>query len=50
MIGCVLFVPLDVFAVTKSLHDVHYEVGKPADMVPFLVLGGMFLVALYGYY
>jgi hypothetical protein len=50
LVVCVLFVPLDAFAITKSIHDVHYKAGAPADIVPFLVLGGMFLVALYGYY
>ncbi|MDG7050592.1 MAG: hypothetical protein JRZ94_05255, partial [Nitrososphaerota archaeon] len=39
-LGCVLFAPLDVFALAQPLHDVHYKVGAPADIVPFLVLGG----------
>ncbi|MBI5698397.1 MAG: hypothetical protein HZC29_07965 [Thaumarchaeota archaeon] len=48
---CVLFVPLDAFAVKiQSIHDINYKVGPTADLGPLVVMGAIFMVILYGYY
>lgn len=50
-LGCVLFVPLDAFAIkAQSIHDIHYKVGSTADLGPLVVMGAIFMVILYGYY
>jgi fatty acid desaturase len=50
VLGLVFFVPLQAFAVTKSVHDVHYKIGAPPDLVPFLIIGTIFVVVLFAYY
>jgi hypothetical protein len=47
-LGLVFFAPLQVFA--KSIYDVQYKIGAPPDLVPFLMMGSIFLVVLFAYY
>lgn len=51
VLSCILFIPIESFAsTTKSLHDIHYKINPYVDIVPFLILGGIFMVTLYAYY
>lgn len=45
-----LFVPVQSFALTKSLHDVHYKIATQSDLAPFVIMGSIFMVVLFAYY
>lgn len=50
-LGVLSFAPLQAFAVkTQSIHDINYKVNVSGDIVPFLVMGGIFMLVLFGYY
>lgn len=50
-LGIALFTPLEAFAIkTQSVHDVNYKINVSGDIVPFLIMGGIFLLVLFGYY
>lgn len=49
-LGLAFIVPLQAFAATKSIHDIHYKIGAPPDLAPILIMGTIFLVVLVAYY
>ncbi|MBM3903859.1 MAG: hypothetical protein FJ357_01760 [Thaumarchaeota archaeon] len=50
VLGLAFFVPMHALAATRSLHDVHYKIGASPDLVPFLIMGSIFMVVLFAYY
>ena len=50
VLGLAFFAPVQALAATKSIHDVHYKIGAPPDLAPFLVMGSIFLILLFAYY
>jgi len=50
VLGLAVFAPIQLFAATKSLHDIHYKIGASPDLAPFLVMGSIFMVVLFAYY
>lgn len=50
-LSAISFAPLNAFAIKmQSIHDVNYTINVSGDVVPFLIMGGIFMLVLFGYY